>query len=480
MERDDALRWAVAAFHDKTNDTYHLYQRYLAGIHDLQFATEKFREAFGRIFSTFSYNLCETVVDAHADRMEITGFGSDDDDAIKQRRREATAAGIDDDRPGEQSRAQLMQDVWDRNGMDHREGQIEADRFGLGDAYVIADFVDREPVLWPAIPTEMRVAYSDQHPGKRTAAARLWGEGTLWRLNVWTETELVKYQARRNGKDDTSIPQKPEVFTLLDGQENVIPNPVPGIVPVFHFANNARVNDYGISELRNVIPLQNGLNKTVMDMLVAMEFAAFPQRVAIGIDDEDPDTQSAIRDLVTGVNRLITLQGSDGADPSIAEFSATNIAQYLAVIQQFEKNIAIVSKVPRNYFGDRNADAISGESKKMDESGFISKIEDSQRRDGQVWSELAAYVLTGMGVKTAPGDIRINWKPAAPMSMAEQLEAMMAKRTIGLPFEVILREAGYEPDQIADILAKKQAEDEAAADRQRALFDGGFISQAAD
>ena len=474
MDSTEALRWAVAEFHRKPNDEYQLYRRYLAGDHDLQFATEKFREAFGLIFKTFSYNLCETVVDAHADRMEITGFGSDDDDALKQRRIEAG------DDPTETSRAQLMQDAWDANGMDHREGQIEADRFGLGDAYVIADFVDRAPVLWPAIPPEMRVAYSDQRPGHRTAAARLWGEGNLWRLNVWTETGLVKYQARRSGKDDTAIPQKPEAFVPWEGGENTIPNPVPGIVPVFHFANNARVNDYGVSELRNIIPLQNGLNKTVMDMLVAMEFAAFPQRVAIGIDDEDPDTQSAIRDLVTGVNRLITLQGTDGTNPSIAEFSAANIAQYLTVIQQFQQMIALVSKVPRNYFGDRTADAISGESKRMDESGFISKIEDRQRSDGQVWSELAAYVLTGMGHPTQPGEIRINWKPAAPMSTAEQLDAMIAKRTVGLPFEQILKEAGYEPDQIAKIMELKAQEDAAAVERQREMFDGGLVPVGSD
>ncbi len=455
LDPEDAKRWAVAEFRRKPNTTYDLYRRYLAGDHDLAFATQKFREAFGLIFKTFSYNLCETVVDAHADRMEITGFGADDS-----------------------ARSQRMQAIWDVNGMDHREGQIEADQFGYGDAYVIADVVDGEPILWPALPTETRVRYSDQRPGHRVAAARLWGEGTLWRLNVWTETTLFKYQATRT-KGDTTIPTDPRTFLPMDGEAE-FPHPVPGTVPVFHFANNARVNDYGVSELRSVIPLQNGLNKTVMDMLVAMEFAAFPQRVAIGIDDEDPDTQSAIRDLVTGVNRLITLQGTDGKDPSIAEFSAANIAQYLDVIQQFERKIAIVTKVPRNYIGDRTADAISGESKRMDESGFIAKIEDRQRADGQVWSDVAAYVLTAIGMPTTPGEVRVNWKPAAPLSLDERMNAAMQKKALGYPLEVILREDGYEPTQIADILQKKRDEDQAAVERQRAMFDGGVLSGSAD
>jgi len=67
------------------------------------------------------------------------------------------------------------------------------------------------------------------------------------------------------------------------------PNPY-GRVPVFHFPNR-RVYDYGISDLADVIPIQDALNKALMDMLVAMEFGAFKQRWVTGIEYEtDPVT----------------------------------------------------------------------------------------------------------------------------------------------------------------------------------------------
>ncbi len=63
--------------------------------------------------------------------------------------------------------------------------------------------------------------------------------------------------------------------------EAVIPNPY-GTVPVFHFANNADIGSPGRSELDSAIPVQDGLNKSVLDMLVAMEFSAYRPRWAAG------------------------------------------------------------------------------------------------------------------------------------------------------------------------------------------------------
>lgn len=450
MDIDEAKAWAVAEFQRKPNTAYHRYQQYLEGKQPLAFATEKYEQAFGRIFKPFAYNICETVVDAHADRMEITGF---------------TAPKGGDDR------ATKAQATWEANRMDHREGMVESDQFGYGDGYVIVDIVDNQPVIWPGIPTEIRVRYSDQRPGHRIAAARLWGEGKIWRLNVWTETALAKFAAPRH-EGDTEAPRKPESFAPLADQQDDIPNPVPGIVPVFHFANNAHVNDYGTSELRSVIPLQDALNKTLTDLMVAMEFYAFRQRIILGISI-DPNDEAAAKQFERfqmGMTRMMWVDGAEGKTPSIQEFSETNILQYSAVVERYEQQIAIVSKVPRNYFGQRSADAISGESKRMDESQFISKIEDRQHAASPIWSEVQAYALTATGTPTAPGDVQPVWKPAAPISDNEELQLALSRKALGMPLETILKEMGIEPNEIATILKERQKEQEAT----RRQFDAGF------
>jgi hypothetical protein len=51
----------------------------------------------------------------------------------------------------------------------------------------------------------------------------------------------------------------------------------------------------GTSDLRVSIPLTNAINKQVLDMMVASEFAAFPQRVLIGVElPKDPVTNQPL------------------------------------------------------------------------------------------------------------------------------------------------------------------------------------------
>src|SRR5215510_2262028 len=47
---------------------------YYNGDHPLQFATSKFKEAFGNLFAAFADNWCEIVVDAPVERLQIVGF----------------------------------------------------------------------------------------------------------------------------------------------------------------------------------------------------------------------------------------------------------------------------------------------------------------------------------------------------------------------------------------------------------------------
>lgn len=451
MNVGTGLIWAVSAFQRKSNNDYHRYRSYLSGDHPLAMATEKFREAFGGIFREFAYNICETVVDAHADRMAIEGFGADNDDISTK-----------------------AQAIWDDNNMDHREGQVESEQFGMGDGYVIVDQVDNRPVIWPQLADEMRVMYSDERPGKVIVAARRWLEPDgPWRLNVYTETEIAKFTAPRKG-NSAEPPVKVDAFVPMKVESEAWPlrNPVPGIVPVFHFGNNAPVNDYGVSELRNVLPLQNAINKTVLDMMVAMEFAAFPQRVALGVEFDPADTTSKdkLEQFQLGLLRILTLDGAEGKTPSIAEFAAANIAQYEMVIEGFEKKIALITKVPQNYFNHRTANAISGESKRMDESGFIAKMEDRTRAAGAIWVQVQEYCLRMIGANPAPGSIRVNWKNVAPISQEEQVRNALSKKGFGMPLKAILREAGYEPDQIETILDEKREE----RDSERQMFDAGF------
>lgn len=428
----DGVKWAVDAFKDARNLRYSTYASYLDGIQPLSFASVKFRSAFGQLFEAFAYNRCSSVVDAHADRLRVTGFGADDPTI-----------------------AQAAQDLWDANRMDVREGQVEVDQLALGDAYVIAEVhpVRGDVQYWAQDPRMVRVHYGDDAPGALDLGTKVWYDDERYcHLNLYFRDRIEKYIS--SNRAPSGVPASAASFRLVEiaGETNPVPLAVTDTVPIFHFANNGRTNAYGVSELRPILPLQDAINKTLMDMLVAMEFAAFPQRVLIGVEADDPDSIEKLARFQAGIDRILTLFA---ADAKLGEFSAVNIAQYLSVAEFWDTAISRVSKVPVHYLG-MNGTFASGRALRIAETPFTAKIEDKQRSAGQAWSDVQTYGLRLQGKDVAPGAIRVNWASAAPLSDEDKLDIAVEKQGIGFPFEAILRESGYEPKQIADIMQEKR------------------------
>jgi hypothetical protein len=442
----DPLAWSVKAFQDGRNTTYGTYQSYIDGDQPLTLATDRYRSAFGLLFDTFSYNRCEAVVDAHADRLQVAGFGADNE-TISQR----------------------AMDLWDANHMDVRQGHIEADAFGLGDSYLI---VEKHPVsgkvhMWVQNPNTVRVHYADDVPGKVDLAVKTWQtEDQYQRINLYFEGRIEKYIS--SNRAVTAMPQ-PGSFKQLDtdGEPWTFDLGVPGVVPVFPFHNNGRTGGYGRSELRNVIPLQNALNKAMMDMFIASEFAAYPQRVIIGVEPSD-DQKAGLDRFVAGLDRIMTLFAPDA---KIGEFSAANIAQYISVIEYVDMAIARTARIPAHYLNGISGN-ISGRALRAAEVYWVKKLQDRQKAESVPIAEAVSYGLALDGLAVEPGKLRVNWESVTAMTEDDELDLATMKSSIGFSMETLLRELGYEPDQIKTIMEeKRRATDEAAREFNRGMVD---------
>jgi len=79
-----------------------------------------------------------------------------------------------------------------------------------------------------------------------------------------------------------------------------------------------------------------------------------------------------------------------------------------------------------------------------------------------------SYGLALDNLAIEPGALRVNWAAASPLTEEDQLDMAVVKDAIGFPLASILREMGYEPDQIGAIMAeKKTAADEAMREFNR-------------
>jgi hypothetical protein len=181
-------------------------------------------------------------------------------------------------------------------------------------------------------------------------------------------------------------------------------------------------------------------------MLVAMEFAAFRQRWATGIEVEYDASGKSIAPFTTGVDSLWVAGDSSAR---FGDFAAAELDQFLKVKDSFRADIASVSATPLHYFLQEANSFPSGESLRQASARFTAKIRDRQIAFGEVWAELMAFALRVEG----HGDSLLvtQWEDPAPLSEREMLENLLLKKQLGLGDQQALTEAGYGHAEAAEM-----------------------------
>jgi hypothetical protein len=452
MTKEQIINKALKELARRSSD-YRKAKDYYDGKHQLAFATEKFRNAFGDLFNKFADNLMPPVVDAVKDNLQITGFNIE---------------------AGDESLADAAWKIWQDARMGRRAGQVHKEALRSGDAYLIVwPNKDGRPVFHPNKSHLCMVNYDDEETERVSSAVKMWPRADKrYRLNLYFPDRIEKYVTRQSHPN--GMPESAKAFDEFEvpGEAWPLENPY-GVVPVFHFANNADMGEAGRSELTDVMPLQDALNKAVLDKMVAMEFTAFTQRYAIGLDVEtDPVTGKPIVPF-TGLERMLTIGNPDA---KFGQFEGASLEQFLKVQDSFRMEIARVSGTPLHYFFLQDGSVPSGEALKTLEKRFLKKIEDRQSSFGQVWEEIIVLALK-MSDETfadVTDDVRLfaQWTDPAPASEKERLDSLVVKQQLGVDDEQLLIEAGYGLKDIQRMMKAKAAR-KVAAERE---FDAGDMA----
>lgn len=431
---------------------YEHYDAYYRGDHRLQFATDSFRQAFGHMFKSMSYNRCRSVVDAYSDRLNVTGWETPN---IEE--------GADD------VLGQAAMDIWTRNKMHKRQGELFTEAFRAGDAYLI---------VWPDDDGRARLdvnrghliepVYDDERPERLLYAVKCWRVLTgpnagRWRVTVY-EPDVITRWITLNAKDER--PSKADALTPYEDDSPPEVANEYGIVPVFPLPNDAPTGGLGASELVDVIPLQDGMNKSLNDMLITAEYHAYPQRWATGVGPVvNPQTGDDEEQFKPGADRVWAVM-EDAA--RFGQFDPADLAAFVAVQDSWDHKISNVSRVPIHWLG-MQGEFPSGESLKTAEGPFVSKLKDRQVAFGDVLGDAMAFAM--LIEQGAPDvDCQPIWQSAESRSDLEALQQAAMKKALGVPDVQIWAELGYTQDEIAEFTAAK----EAAAQRQAELFAQSF------
>lgn len=445
------IAWALEQLRAREAD-YTKYGDYYRGDHKLTFATDKFRDAFGGLLAAFADNLCKAVVNTLADRLQVIGFASE---------------------TGEQVGADAWT-VWQANRMDRRSGEAHIEALRCGDGYVIVwPGVDGAPRIHPQKASQITIEYDTEEPGAILKAAKAWRDNLKrWRLNLYYPDRIEKYATAIPASTDVSstytepMPWSEGAFAVLEvpGESWPVPNPW-GRVPVFHFANDADVGDLGQSELESVIPLQDGLNKAVCDMMVAMEFVALPQRWATGLEVEIDDVTGRPKaPFVPGADRIWSV---GAPDTRFGQFEAANLGQFLAVQDSFRTEIARVSRTPMHHIVPTTFP--SGEAMKTAEEPLVNKARDRAIAWGNVWEDAMAFALAIAG---QPGvQLSCLWRDPSPRNDLSSVQVQLGKKELGVSQAQGLRELGYSDEQIEQMDSEREEERQALGETMLTAFD---------
>ena len=409
-------------------------REYYDGDQALVYQSEKWRRAFGGMFTDFADNWCQLVVDAVEERLNIEGFRFGDE------------AGDGD-----------AWDIWQANGLD-ADSQIahtDALIYGVAYALVWGDGRDGARITVESA-EEVIVEYSAAARRERSAALKRWAndDGTLIAY-LYLPEAVYKFSAGPRSADISTVggaAVRRAAWRPLEvrGEPWPLPNPL-GVVPVVPLINRPRLNVHpahaeGVSEIKQVIPVQDAVNKLLLDMLVASEFGAFRQRWVTGLDiPRDPETNQPVEPFRAAVDRLFM---AESPDVRFGEFGATDLAPYVKAVEMLVQHIASQTRTPPHYFY-LSGQFPSGESIKSAETGLVAKARRKMRHLSEAWEEVIrlAFAVTGddragyLGAETI-------WSDPESRTEGEHVDATLKKKALDVPIQQLWEDLGYSPQQI--------------------------------
>jgi hypothetical protein len=233
-------------------------------------------------------------------------------------------------------------------------------------------------------------------------------------------------------------------------------NPL-GVVPLVPLPNMPTLsNRQGRSDIERVIPVQDAVNKLCADMIVASEYAAFPQRWMTGVEiprypEGDPN---AGQPLPSFTSRFLAGAGYTWADESenarMGNFAVSDLGIYVRAIEMFIQHIAAQTRTPPHYLLGAMGSFPSGESLKATETGLVAKVKRKQLSFGEGWEEVIrlAFAVAGDDARAGSTSCETIWMNPESRSTAEITDAAVKMDSIGVPRPALWEYIGATPAQI--------------------------------
>lgn len=408
------------------------------------------------LFRGINANLSKLVVDATAQRLEVTGF-----------------------RTGVDETDDLLWDWWQANDMDAWADIAHKDALAMRTCPVLVEpgIDGGPPRITPQNPLRTIVETAPGDWRLVRAALKRWEDDdgrwmhTLYlpdRIEFWQDAQGGFMSTLRSAITGETILYEPR--TLDRRTPSRVANPIDE-VPFAIIPNMARSDGTYEAEHESVLPLLDLYNKTLLDLATTSEFSAFPQRYGIGIDvveEEAPETEAgaelggkAMARIRAAVDAMVTTPNENA---KFGEFQAADLANYVAALDQIRANVGTITFTPYHLLLNMpTAVPATGEALKSAEVGLTHKVREHHREKGVGWERVQRLELRLAG-QAVPPIIETMWADPETRSEAVHTDAVVKLRAgLGIPRTAAWEMAGASRAQIKRWREQLTQPDEAPA-----------------
>ncbi len=451
-----------------------LARDYFAGEHAVPL-TDRQRAYLGfQSGGRFAANYCKPVVNAVVEKLLVAGLQCAD---------EAVSA--------------WAWRTWLANRMDGLQGDVHRAAVCDGEAFVMVDWEGGRPrfVLHPRY-------VSSQAGGDGFGCKAFYPNDDprlpmLYATKRWTETVAARSETGLSGSRKETrqrltvyFPARVEKYVLTTSneagwapfaEEDGGTWPVawmdgagrPLGIPVVHFRNpDLR------SELWDAVPLQDAINKALLDLLASLDANGFQTLFAKGFyatTDENPPAKDGSNYLTVAPGQII---GTTAPDAALTAIAGADVQPMIEGLWTLVLVLAQVTDTPVSRF-QISRQVASAESQKEAEAALLAKVRGRQTSFGNAWEDVLgvarrleqAFGTRGLDEAAA---ISTQWAPAETRDEKEHIEMLGLKREkLNVPLAQIWAEAGYSQDEIAAMMASPEMQARVAGERMAAALGSG-------
>jgi hypothetical protein len=399
---------------DADRDELEMLHRHYRGDQDEPYLPRRAKAEYKRLAESATSAWLRMVVDAIAERMKLEGIRGKGDQA------------------GDLEAWRILE----ANRMVAVQSQVYTESLKLGRAFVSVwpNASDPStPIIRGESPLRVYVErealdFSPVWAVKKIAAETPEGQ-TIERAFLYDTREVVRY-TRDNGAGQWQ-------------EEGRVPNPL-GRVPFVEFPNDPDLMGDVASEIAPLLPIQHRINGVNLNLQLAMIYSAYRQRWATGMAIPEDDDGNPVEPFNAAVDRLWV---AEAPDVRFGEFSESNLANYVTVLDSLVRQLAAISQVPPHYLLGQLVN-LSGDAIKAAEAGLVSKVQNKLVVLGEAWARVLDLVAAAGGAVQTPCEA--VWADPSTRTEGQIVDALtkLGSPPIAIPQEALWERYGASPATI--------------------------------